>query len=112
MTYVYPQLLGKTALIRVGATFIECSVSKICERQSATALFVAALHEVLSVLQRATYRPGTAIFFDSNLAPVFSPGVALKPLTPNEHYSGRTAPLTSKRFILCIYSTNIGTEYF
>ena len=25
---------------------------------------------------------------------------------------GRTAPLTSKRFILCIYSTNIGTEYF
>ena len=25
---------------------------------------------------------------------------------------GRTAPLTSKRCILCIYSTNIGTEYF
>ena len=25
---------------------------------------------------------------------------------------GRTAPLTSKRFILYIYSTNIGTEYF
>ena len=24
----------------------------------------------------------------------------------------RTAPLTSKRFILYIYSTNIGTEYF
>jgi len=25
---------------------------------------------------------------------------------------GRTAPLTSKRFILRIYSTNIGTEHF
>jgi hypothetical protein len=25
---------------------------------------------------------------------------------------GRTAPLTSKRFILHIYSTNTGTEYF
>ena len=25
---------------------------------------------------------------------------------------GRTAPLTSKRCILCIYSTDIGTEYF
>ena len=25
---------------------------------------------------------------------------------------GRIAPLTSKRFILYIYSTNIGTEYF
>ena len=33
-------------------------------------------------------------------------------LTPNDDYSGRTAPLTSKRFILYIYSTNIGTEYF
>jgi hypothetical protein len=33
-------------------------------------------------------------------------------LTPNDHYMGRTAPLTSKRFILYIYSTNIGTEYF
>ena len=27
-------------------------------------------------------------------------------------YSGRTAPLTSKRCILYIYSTNIATEYF
>ena len=34
------------------------------------------------------------------------------PLTPNDHYSGRTAPLTSKRYILYIYSTNIGTKYF
>ena len=34
------------------------------------------------------------------------------PLTPNNHYSGRTAPLTSERCILYIYSTNIGTEYF
>jgi hypothetical protein len=34
------------------------------------------------------------------------------PLTPNDPYTGRTAPLTSKRCILYIYSTNIGTEYF
>jgi len=27
------------------------------------------------------------------------------PLTPNDDYSGRTAPLTSKRCILYIYST-------
>jgi len=33
-------------------------------------------------------------------------------LTPNDHYSGRTAPLTSKRYISYIYSTNSGTEYF
>ena len=36
----------------------------------------------------------------------------INPLTPNDDYSGRTAPLTSKRCILYIYSTNIGTEYF
>ena len=34
------------------------------------------------------------------------------PLTPNGHYSSRTAPLTSKLSILYIYSTNIGTEHF
>ena len=33
-------------------------------------------------------------------------------MTPNDPYIGRTAPLTSKRCILYIYSTNIGTEYF
>jgi hypothetical protein len=36
----------------------------------------------------------------------------INPLTPNGHYSGRTAPLTSKHCILYIYSTNIGIEYF
>jgi hypothetical protein len=37
---------------------------------------------------------------------------SFNPLTPNDHYSGRTTPLTSKRCILYIYLTNIGTEYF
>ena len=36
----------------------------------------------------------------------------VNPLTPNDPYSGRTAPLTSKRCILDIYLKNIGTEYF
>ena len=36
----------------------------------------------------------------------------VNPLTPNDDYSGRTAPLTSKRCILYIYSANTGTEYF
>ena len=38
--------------------------------------------------------------------------VYINPLTPNDPYRGRTAPLTSKRCILYIYPTNIGTEYF
>ena len=33
-------------------------------------------------------------------------------LTPNGHYMGRTAQLTSRCCILYIYSTNIYTEYF
>ena len=39
-------------------------------------------------------------------------GGDLNPLTPNDVYSGRTAPVTSKRCILYIYSANKGTEYF
>ena len=37
---------------------------------------------------------------------------AINRLTPNDSYMGRTAPLTSKRCILYIYSTNTSTEYF
>ena len=36
----------------------------------------------------------------------------LNRLTPNDPYMGRTAPLTSKRCILYIYSINTRTEYF
>ena len=36
----------------------------------------------------------------------------VNPLTPNDDYSGRTAPPASKCCILYIYSTNIGTDYF
>ena len=38
--------------------------------------------------------------------------LTLNPLTPNDLYISRTTPLTSKRCILNIYSTNVGTEYF
>ena len=36
----------------------------------------------------------------------------LNPLTPNDPYRGRIAPLTSKRCILYIFLTNIATEHF
>ena len=38
--------------------------------------------------------------------------IGINPLTPNDLYISRTAPLTSKRCISYIYSTNVGTEYF
>ena len=37
---------------------------------------------------------------------------SVKPLKPKDPNRGRTAPLTSKRCILYIYSTNIRTEHF
>ena len=43
---------------------------------------------------------------------LFSYYLNINRLTPNDPYMGRTAPLTSKYYILYIYSTNIGTEYF
>ena len=49
-----------------------------------------------------------------NIAKSFLKQIMINPLTPNDPYMSRTAPLTSKHFILYtrIYSTNIGTEYF
>jgi len=42
----------------------------------------------------------------------FTNTTIINPLMPNDNYSGRTAPLTSKHCILYIYSTNTGAEYF
>jgi len=41
-----------------------------------------------------------------------SEGTFVNALMPNDPYRGHTAPLTSKRCILYIYSTNIDAEYF
>jgi hypothetical protein len=40
------------------------------------------------------------------------PYTLINPLTPNDHFMRRKAPLTSWRCILYIYSTNTRTEYF
>ena len=66
--------------------------------------FITKLQEVLRWRSTAKHNPSPRIR-------IFLPS-ALNPLTPNEPYRGRTAPLTSKRYSLYIYSTNILTEYF
>ena len=56
---------------------------------------------------------GTGLFPESRAAEHEVPCRAeFNRLTPNDTYMGRTAPLTSKRCVLHIYSTNISTEYF
>ena len=72
-----------------------------------TSQLLRFLRKTLCVLcevrtSHSTFRPVT----------VFRELQLINPLTPNDLYMGRTAPLTSKRCILYIYSTNIGTEYF
>ena len=44
--------------------------------------------------------------------PKDSTSISLNRLAPNDPYMGHTAPLTSKRCILYIYSTNKDTEHF
>jgi len=57
----------------------------------------------------------TLLFDEMALGHVFLQGLRLFPLNPltsSDPYRGRSAPLTSKRCFLYIYSRNIGTEYF
>ena len=57
------------------------------------------------------FSPSTWVFACISISlPMFY--TYINPSTSNDRYRGRTAPLTSKRCILYIYSTNIGTEYF
>jgi hypothetical protein len=50
--------------------------------------------------------------FKSNIGVINISILAVNHLTPNGHFSGRTAPLTYRCCILFIYSTDIRTEYF
>ena len=54
------------------------------------------------------HRPGLWLLSDDTRLH----SVIFNHLTPNDHFSGRTAPLTFRCCIFFIYSTNIRTEYF
>ena len=69
------------------------------------------MHASVRLLLLFRYLP-LSFFHTITLVKVSSVFYKLNRLTPNDPYMCRTAPLTSKRCILYIYSTNIGTEYF
>ena len=84
-------------------------------------LTITARYPVTATLITASYHTQiTRLYYDTNqrygdgsfLIPLPFRQKAVNPLTPNDPYSGRTAPLNSKRCILYTYSTNTGTEYF
>jgi len=64
------------------------------------------------MFQSLDHPQGIKLFLAKVTSKTFIKFLHINLLTPNDDYSGRTAPLTSKCYILYIYSTNIGTEYF
>ena len=71
-----------------------------------------ARYELNSYIIQANFSLLCPRFSPISLSLSLSISLSLNPLTPNDPYRGRTAPLNSKRCILYIYSTNIGTECF
>jgi len=74
------------------------------------------MHTLISIIKisQTLHREIVAVCSDNGKRQhtVWAEHRIFNPLTPNDHYSSRTAPLVSKRCILHIYSTNIRTEYF
>ena len=64
-----------------------------------------------TVRKTSTYYRFIKRTLDSTATALCTTRCNINRLTPNDPYMGRTAPLTSKRCILYIYSTNVGTEY-
>ena len=78
-----------------------------------------SIHDARTHVYKKTVRRFPGIFFfvkmdneELELGKGITDTGKFNPLTPNDHCSGLTASLTSKRCISCIYSTNIGTAYF
>ena len=97
---------GKSALLSDG----EQKAETIWKHPTATVL----LHTAVSSGVQLTTTGTTA---QTNYFMFYIPCITIQlcnvnPLTPKDPYRGRTEPLTSKRCILYIYSTNIDTECF
>ena len=72
----------------------------------------ARVSKLLKILGEFISRVKTGVSQDHSADDSCDVLFTFNPLTSNDPYSGRTAPLTSKRYILYIYSTNTVTEYF
>jgi hypothetical protein len=81
----------------------------------ATTYFSKFKKKVYSICRIAS-EPNLNFFYrcerSQNLAMMIIIVYIFNPLTPNDPYMSRTAPLTSKRCILYSYSSNVGTVYF
>ena len=82
-----------------------CSPRNVCKFLP---YYVATARNMLGKTAEAWYGQYLATFAIIGCIVLF----AINLLKPNDIYICRTAALTSRRYILNIYSTNIHTEYF
>jgi len=102
------------------AQFAQCNLYRVSHSLPNPTFFLIIL-PLMTILQwLQTHTTDTHLFISHTtnvllfkfLCNIFIGVTIINLLAPKDEYSGRTAPLTSKCFILYIYSTNIGTEYF
>jgi hypothetical protein len=83
-------------------------------RDTSTFTFYVTLKDVQKMNALGDIRPSTCVSVSVLVRKVHAESAKsfwlINPLKPNDTYRGRKAPLASKRCILYIYSTNIGTE--
>ena len=97
----------------MGVACCQVQVSASCRslvQRSPTECVVSECKSEASIMRRHWPTGGCSAMGGKNARCRFTH--VINRLTPNDPYMGHTAPLTSKRCILYIYSTNTGTEYF
>jgi len=84
-----------------------CDSGSGCRRNFTSKPSYNLYHPYMQLLRGTVTR-----FQNSTYVPDEKTRKSVNHLTPNGHYMGRNAQLTSRCCILNIYSTNIRTEYF
>ena len=120
LSYTGPKILLYTFLSKMFNCFLSLFVSVQVSNEYVNVLFIIVFFSFnfsffdmfLFLKKFCSIKYVVLAYFYSFLQDCFVTVMFINRLTPNDPYMGRTAPLTSKRCILYIYSTNIGTEYF
>jgi hypothetical protein len=102
-------------MVFLSCIFVSCMVyGRMCSYQTQPAIDQPAYMDAWKKYHKAacTSLPEDEHLDVRNMSKTLQLNSNLNHLTPNGHFSGRTAPLTSRLCILYIYSTNIRTEYF
>ena len=88
-------------------------MSTMCSKHVVILMFFSTVHQSIELFHQPTLMHNFLYSLTICLLHYYPRHVSsINPLKPNDAYMCRTAPLTSRRFILYIYSTHISTAYF